>query len=502
MSNIESGSAGIDCGASGVKAATNDLSGQPVVAPNPRGNTATPTAGHCSPNGTVLVGEDAVEQGYIDPPGYADDLKPRLTSNENVLRNGLHKTAADIMAVLLEHAREDLSRVANMEVTSVVGTCPAMARDDYIAALQDVFRRAGFEVVRIISEPVGAGYAFGIQLSGQSGIVLVVDIGHYTTDTTLLRVEVGQVTVLASEGIARAGHVLDEYLYDRFLDALADKCGKRPTAADAPLLYLDLHQRVPLSKASLNVRPHATLASSYDGQSVAIRITQAEYQRPLALLIQDIQQVIGRTLSSAGLSKADVSQLLLVGGTSRIPAIQDALARHCGLVPHTEVDPIHAVAFGAAQLCLQELDQLGRKVCLGGRVIPAPDVVMQDSTRCDVGCAVYVPAEDALLCDVLVPRNTPIPCHRTETFFLRDDDQTHANVEILQGTADAPRAQCLVLGAAVLQNLPKEPRRTRRIRIDTVIDKNSQTTVTVTDLVGGQSGTIHFDCRQGVGGTP
>jgi molecular chaperone DnaK len=209
---------------------------------------------------------------------------------------------------------------------------------------------------------------------------------------------------------------------------------------------------------------------------------------------------LDRAVAGAGLTINQIDHLIMVGGTSRLPYIQDAVAQHTGLAPKTDIDPEKAIAYGAALASLSELARQGRNATIRGQVIPAPNMFVREVTAHPVGCCVVDTsiASRRLSNSVIIPRNTPIPCRKTDRFFLEHADQPQARIEILQGDSDANRDDCLLIGELLLDDLPEEDRATARIEVEYVIDGNGMVTATATDLVSNKQQTVSVDYKKGI----
>jgi molecular chaperone DnaK len=190
----------------------------------------------------------------------------------------------------------------------------------------------------------------------------------------------------------------------------------------------------------------------------------------------------------------------MVGGTSKIEYIQDYIADQTGLCPKTNIDPDRAVVFGGAYACIQELQDQGKSQSLWGKVIPAPDVFIQDVTAHPIGCCVVdlSTSQKRLINAMMIQKNTPIPCKHSERFYLEHEDQVEVRIEVLQGEADEDRDDCLLIGEFKLTNLPKETRLTQRIQVEYIIDGNGMVTATARDLVSGQQQSISVDYTKGI----
>jgi molecular chaperone DnaK len=203
---------------------------------------------------------------------------------------------------------------------------------------------------------------------------------------------------------------------------------------------------------------------------------------------------------SANLGYDQIDRLIMVGGTSRIPFIQDRVAEHTRLVPKLDIDPDKAVVYGAALACGAELTRQGETATVNGVVIPTPELLIHEVTAHAVGCCVLDRSapKDCLRNAAIVTKHSRIPCQRTQRFFLNSEDQKDAQIEVLQGEPDAAREACLAIGEITLDNLPPEPQRTQRIQLNFEIDANGMVTVTAKDLVGGATKTISIDYKKNV----
>lgn len=492
---------GIDFGNGFCEAAFVDQTGNPAIVLNARGEYRTPSWVYFSPKGDVLVGADAFEQGYIDPQNTAHGFKLLLGTNVSVLGNGRSVSPTNAATALIAKLKEDVERQLNITVTDCVATCPANFQDNSKQALLEAYERNHLKVVRLVPEPTAAGLAYALNVPSEKLKVLVYDFGAGTFDTTILRVDGAQITVLATEGIPKlGGNDLTECLVQRCLDRVQKESGERPTPESDPLFSLDLRQRAEQAKISLGTRKEVPIVLSYKGNQAIEKVVQDEFNAAITPFVQQSLDAVDRVLKSASLTASDIDRLIMVGGTSRLPFIQDRVADHTGLVPKYDVDPEKAVAYGAALACMAELAKQGKTVSLNGCVIPPPDAFCRDVTAHPVGCCVADASGAAkrLKHAVIIPKNTPIPCQRIDEFYLEHESQTQAQVEILQGPPEADRDHCLLIGELRLENLPKEARRTPRIQVEYVIDANGMVTATATDKVSGQQQTVSVDYKRGI----
>jgi len=490
-----------DIGTGRLKAGYVDPSGVAAMIPNGRGETFTPSAVYMPSQGSPLVGTDAVEQGFLDPERFIPTFKLALGSTESLLA-AVNVSATDAATIAVAQLKDDAQRHLGVQIDEAVVTHPANWRNDQQQALGEAFSRNGIQVVRQVAEPTAAGFAYALDKTGTESVIAVYDFGAGTFDASVLKIHGTRVEVLATEGVARlGGQDIDAILIERVHQEIERQCGRRPgDGPDDRLTRLDIQRRVEAAKFSLGRQAQVPIVVSYGGRQVIVKVSQDEFNaaiEPLALRsIESLQSAI----KSAGLRVQQVQRLILVGGVSRLPYIQSRVADETGMRPATDIDPDKAVVLGAAWAGIAELKRQGRSASLRGRVIPAPAAFVQEVTSHAVGCAVVesTSAGRRLVLSEIVPKHTRIPCTKTDRFFLEQESQTAAKIEILQGVAGAPLDQCLEIGTLLLENLPVESTRSQRIEVRYEIDADGMINATATDLVSGMNDTVSVDYKRGI----
>ncbi len=492
---------GFDIGTTQCKVSYVDRSGNPVIVSNARGEQTTPSAVYVDAGGDIQIGSDAREQGVVDPSRYASNFKLKLGCTESLFGDGEAFTPTDATAALIAALKRDAEKATGIQVTEAVVTCPANFRDDAKQALLEAFERNGIKVLRLVPEPTAAGYAYALDRGGSNSTNLIYDFGGGTFDVSIIRREGNQFTVLSTEGVPTlGGNDISGCVESRVLDEVESKCGRRPCRERDGLAFLDLDQRVEAAKVSLGKQHQVPIIASFEGQQVIAKITQVEFHKSIDQLICQSIEATDRAIAAAGLTVDQIDRLVMVGGTSRLPHIQERLADHTGLVPRTDIDPDKAIAYGAALACVAEMGKDGRTATINGQVIPAPELFVQEITAHSVGCSALIQQgpKQRLLNAVIIPKNTAIPCQRTDHFYLESEEQTRAKVEILQGEERADRDECLVIGEIILDNLPTETVKSQRICVQYTIDANGMVTATATDKVSGTSRTVSVDYKKGI----
>jgi len=493
--------AGIDIGTTRSKISIVNAIGKPEIVLNNRGEHSTSSTVYIPQSGDPLIGTDAIEQGYLHPEAFVANFKLDIASGDNLLRNGITLTAVEATALLIGHLKRLVEKATGKAVTECVATCPANYRDDDKQALLDAFEQNGITVLQLIPEPTAAAISYALDKQGHQRKILVFDCGGGTLDVNVVQTDGSEVVVLSTEGVRRlGGNDFNQSLEEHLLNELEAKFGERPSRDENPLFYHDLDQRVERAKISLATQAKVPVVINCNGNQLISEITQDEFHNMIDPLVQEALAVVDRAVTAAGVTTNEIDHLIMVGGTSRLPYLQDQVAQHTGLVPKTDIDPEKAIAYGAALACLTELARQGRHATINGQVIPAPDMFVREVTAHDVGCCVIdtTSAKRRLSHSVIIPQNTAIPCRKTDRFYLEHEDQTQARVEILQGNQNADRDDCLLIGELLLEDLPEEDKATSRIELDYTIDGNGMITATATDLVGGKQQTVSVDYKKGI----
>jgi len=331
--------------------------------------------------------------------------------------------------------------------------------------------------------------------------LLVFDFGGGTFDVSVLACDGSEVKVLATEGVAElGGRDVNECLKRKVLDEFKAKLKKEPSPLEDPQLFLDIEYRVERAKISLGTVKELPIVVGYKGDNYIATVTQKQFYKDIEPLAEKAITAMDKAVAAAGLKMEQIGRLIMVGGTSKIGHIQDMVADHTGLAPRVDIDPQNAVVYGAALASVTELINQGKTPSWRGHAIPSPDIFVRDITAHGVGCCVIDrQGRGKRLCNAgIIKKNTPIPCQKTERFYLEHDDQAEARIEILQGDEDADRDDCLLIGELTLSNLPSETKRTARVQVEYTIDADGMVTAVAKDLVSGQQQTVSVDYKKGV----
>lgn len=440
--------------------------GEPKVIPNPEGNRTTPSV-VAFKNGEKQVGEVAKRQSITNPNTIAS-VKRLMGTNEKVTAEGKEYTPQEVSAMILQYLKGFAEEYLGEKVTKAVITVPAYFNDAERQATKDAGRIAGLEVERIINEPTAAALAYGLDKMDHDEKILVYDLGGGTFDVSILELGDGVFEVLATAGDNRLGgddfdQVLMDYLVQEFkkengIDLSKDKMAVQRLKDAAEKAKKDL-SGVTSTQISL---PFIT-AGEAGPLHLEVTMTRAKFDDLTAHLVERTMVPTRQAMKDAGLSASQIDKVILVGGSTRIPAVQDAIKKETGKEPHKGVNPDEVVAMGAA---------------VQGGVLTGDvkDVVLLDVTPLSLGIETM-----GGVFTKLIERNTTIPTSKSQTFSTAADNQPAVDIHVLQGERPMS-ADNKTLGRFQLADIPPAPRGVPQIEVTFDIDKNGIVNVKAKDL--------------------
>jgi molecular chaperone DnaK len=440
--------------------------GEPKVIPNPEGNRTTPSV-IAFKNGERQVGEVAKRQA-ITNPNTIMSIKRHMGTNYKVGIEGKDYTPQELSAIILQYLKSYAEDYLGEPVTKAVITVPAYFNDAERQATKDAGKIAGLEVERIINEPTAAALAYGLDKTDQDQTILVYDLGGGTFDVSILELGDGVFEVKSTAGDNRLGgddfdQVIIDYLVDQFkkengIDLSQDKMALQRLKDAAEKAKKDL-SGVTSTQISL---PFIT-AGAAGPLHLEVTMTRAKFDELSAPLVERTMGPTRQALSDAGLTASQIDKVILVGGSTRIPAVQEAIKKATGQEPHRGVNPDEVVAMGAA---------------IQGGVITGDvkDVVLLDVTPLSLGIETM-----GGVFTKLIDRNTTIPTSKSQVFSTAADNQTAVDIHVLQG--ERPMASNnKTLGRFQLSDIPPAPRGIPQIEVTFDIDKNGIVNVRAKDL--------------------
>lgn len=473
---------GIDLGTTNSCVAVME-GGEAVVIPNPEGARTTPSVVGFKKDGERIVGETAKRQAITNPDRTINSIKRHMGSNHKVSIDGKDYTPQEISAIILQKLKSDAEAYLGQPVTQAVITVPAYFNDSQRQATKDAGKIAGLEVLRIVNEPTAAALAYGME-KAEDHTILVYDLGGGTFDVSILELGDGFFEVKATSGDNNLGgddfdqaiidYLVAEFKKDQGIDLSKDKAAVQRLKDAAEKAKKEL-SGVLTTTISL---PFITVVDGVP-QHLELNLTRAKFEELTEELVERTMGPTRRALSDAGLTPADLDKVVLVGGSTRIPAVQEAIKKVTGKEPHKGVNPDEVVALGAA-------------VQAGVLTGDVKDVVLLDVTPLSLGIETA-----GGVFTKMIERNTTIPTSKSQVFSTYADNQPSVEIHVLQGEREMAAGN-KTLGRFMLGDIPLAPRGVPQIEVSFDIDANGIVNVSATDKGTGKSQKITITSSSGL----
>ncbi|MEC0127849.1 molecular chaperone DnaK [Paenibacillus pabuli] len=456
---------GIDLGTTNSCVAVME-GGEAVVIPNPEGARTTPSVVGFKKDGERVVGETAKRQAITNPDRTIISIKRHMGTSHKETIDSKDYSPQEISAIILQKLKSDAEAYLGQTVTQAVITVPAYFNDSQRQATKDAGKIAGLEVLRIVNEPTAAALAYGMEKS-EDQTILVYDLGGGTFDVSILELGDGFFEVKATSGDNQLGgddfdqviidYLVSEFKKDQGIDLSKDKAAVQRLKDAAEKAKKEL-SGVLTTTISL---PFITVADGVP-QHLELNLSRAKFEEISAGLVERTLEPTRRALSDAGMTANDIDKIVLVGGSTRIPAVQEAIKKLTGKEPHKGVNPDEVVALGAA-------------VQAGVLTGDVKDVVLLDVTPLSLGIETA-----GGVFTKMIERNTTIPTSKSQVFSTYADNQPSVEIHVLQGEREMAAGN-KSLGRFMLGDIPPAPRGVPQIEVSFDIDANGIVNVSATD---------------------
>jgi molecular chaperone DnaK len=478
---------GIDLGTTFSAIAYINSYGKPEIIPNLEGERTTPSVIFFEEDGTPIVGQIAFNQAITNPERTVRFVK-RDMGNPSFRFNvdGKDYLPETLSAIILKKLKNDAEERLGKEIKKAVISVPAYFKDAQREATKQAAEIASLEVVRIINEPTAAALAYGLDKE-EDQTILIYDFGGGTFDVTILRVTGREFTVLATDGDPQLGGsdvdaLLVKYLAEDFREV------HDVDLRDQPHTHHDLWQKAEITKKDVGLRPSVKVVLSHGGNTASVNLDRDDFEDLIEDLINKTETYMEKVIQDANLDWSEIDKIILVGGSSRIPAVQKMIKRVTGKEPVKDTNPDECVALGAAiQAVVSTKDSPSesnekktnqKEPELKSEKGETIDIIINEVASHSLGIRAKSAQTGKYVNSIIIPRLTQIPCEKTKIYGTYEDNQSRVEFDVLQGEEDDPHSPNVDrIGKAGLKNLP--PHKAGELKIEVTLKYTADGTIEV-----------------------
>ncbi len=484
----------IDAGNSRFKSAVADAAGNPKLITNRFGELFTPSAVFFADDGSITVGTEAINSGFIDPSRLVVNWKRAMGTDQPLYTadDGTVYKAMDILGILLKDAKDNIEAKTGEVVNEAVITVPANYSDVQKQQTKDAADSVGMEVIDLPHEPTAAALGNGLH-KHKNSTALVYDLGGGTFDVSIVRTEGNVCSVVDTGGDPEVGgRDFNDRICEKLLEEFEKANGFRPLEDKHAVFFQDMSQRVEQLKISLSVQSQAQVVLFCEGKQLQMTVTRDMFNAWVKDIAERTIQTVQQVIEDAGLEVSQIDEIYAVGGGSMMPIVIELLEGLIGKKISRKCEPHCAAAFGGILCGRLAYQRMGKYYTVGKSVLPPPSHLVREILSHTIGVMV-LSDEKTEVCSEILSKKTPVPSVQTKLFELSQPNQTDVVIKILEGEDRKKAENCLALGHFELNNLPPRPDLIGRIEVTFSLDRNGLLTATARDIESGKEEQMQID---------
>ena len=485
---------GIDAGNSRFKYAVADEAGNPKIITNRYGESFTPSAVYFAQDGSIVIGTEALNAGFIEPSGLVVNWKRDMGTDKPLYTadDGTVYKARDILAILLKDAKDNIEAKTGQVINEAVITVPANYNDIQKQHTIDAAASVGIKAILLPHEPTAA--ALGNQLYKHKGSTAVVyDLGGGTFDVSIVSCKGNTMDIIATGGEQHlGGRDFNDRISEKLLEEFETKNGFRPSPEELPVFYQEMMQRIEQLKISLSAQSQSQVVLFCEGKQLQMTITRQQFNQWVLDLAEKTMAKTEQTVKEANLDFTGIDEVYAVGGGSMMPIVTELLEELTGKKVSRRCQPHCAAALGAVLAGRIEYERQGKTYTCGDVALPGPGLIVHEILSHTIG-VMALDQDNREVCSQILAKDTPIPSIQTKLFKLSQPNQTAVTIQILEGEDGQGLKDCLVLGHFDLNDLPPRSDLIGRVEVTFSLDENGLLSAKARDSVSGKEEQMQFD---------